>query len=270
MKKKNIIILVSLVLLIILSNVNQVRGEGEVQSSTLQTSTLGYIETIATHDSFIDSNIPNNNFGDLDFTVCGWAQGEMQVSYFYFPFTNKPNNYINVSLRFYIDGVFDGMTGGDTVNWTWGILALVDSIWNQDSITWNNQPTLGSAELLIAMWSDGWMNLNMTNTLRDIEDAEISINGFSICIYPIFPSDNSFALISSTEYGGIWSPTLIWEYEIPLVIVRDGGSSSSSSSSKTKPDEIPLGDFYLVFAIVGIISLIIYYKKIRGMSFVSN
>ena len=259
----------SLFLLIVLTNVNVVKSEPTAQSSTLQTSTIGYIKTIATKDTLVSNGtgFRDTNYGDWDVTQCGWGNDNEQRAYFVFPFTNRPAEYINVYLDFEIHGVYEKDSPYDTAFLVKGNMNLTRGIWEEDTITWNNQPTNWFKIMWIEMWSQGSMRLNMTDLLRDAEENNINLNNFSVCLYPTDLSDAAFGQIYSKEWAdSAKHPRITWEYNKPVAIGGGGGGGGGGSSGDEDEwlESIPGYDTLIMSGcILGIVTILIIIKKVK-------
>jgi len=260
MKKKYITILVSLVLLIILSNVNVVKSEPTAQTSTPQAAAYTAIETIATKDTYVDSHEPLANFGGQEYLWCGfynytYSVDSIEIAYFYFPFTDKPDSFDLALIGLSIWGV--SQTLEVKVN-------VVDEEWNEMGMTWTNQPTMtGIYWNFNITGSTDWIILNATSFIEGRDSL-------SICVYTSNHIQEDFFGIDSREsYYSDYTddrPRLAWLTEIPDVPPSSGGGGGGGGGGdddKTTDDFVNTALIGIIGGsiVVGGIAIIITWKK---------
>lgn len=254
--KKNITILMSLFLLIILSNVNIVRSE-----PTPNPSADDYVLTIATKDTYVDSGEPLANYGGQEWLHCGLSWfNDLYIAYFYFPFTDKPNDYDHAILIFRFWGVSQTLD----IN-----ITLINEEWDEYSMNWENQPLgTGVPSSPESIWEgqitgdDHW-GFDVTDYIKG--------DGISVAIYSTNYIQNDYFLIDSREedLGYSWygenSPTLVWVSEgaeIPTEIpISDKDDDDNDDKDDDKPNTRLIDFIYsilVISTIISVISVIIY------------
>ena len=159
----------------------------------------------------MDSEYSTSNFGGQDELCVKLGYFSIRESYFFFPFTNKPNNLIKAEIQFYIWS-YDS-------DWWFAhcnICIIEDTTWGELTMNWINKPSHGEkiANLTVnkRFWyDDGYYKIDITNYIT-------SRNNISLCVYGADVSYTHSFIIYSRElspnkvpdYGDY--PKLIWTY----------------------------------------------------------
>ena len=224
-------------------------------TETPKSSSTETIETVASKDTYVDESAPTANYGWNTELYIGGFGGEICEAYYYFEFTDKPADYTKAEISVYIWDIKET----EHVD-----VYLIMEDWDEYTLNWQNKPTKNVKITTIQfekLFNDDFYLIDVSNFI--VEKTNISI-----CISTI-PSDDLIMTISREKETGFYDPifgiywytnmrpTLIWTHE-----VSESDDDDDDDDKPKPPPDIPLGDFYLVFTAIGIISLtIIYYKK---------
>jgi hypothetical protein len=174
-----------------------------------------YISTIAEKDTYVDTANPTSNYGGVNYLMTGFGIfSDIREAYFYFDFSDKPQNYIRAEISLDFWGV------SQTMNYT---ICLIEESWNENSMTWINKPEKGEVIDNILVTSDTIYTIDVTSLIS-------GRTNISICVY--IEVDNyvdDYAYITSKEgyYLDEDAPQLKWIYTETAEITVTSPSSSS-------------------------------------------
>ena len=168
-------------------------------------------------DSFIVNLEPNNNFGGSFSLIVSDYEGEINNVYIRFNTTivKELKNITSAVLQLYVDG---GASGSMQVH------EVYDTLWNEESITWNNQPcgtgfdnatncNLTYEDKIYPNQTDIFWGLNVThmtlNSINQSRDTSMAIQ----------TEDNGafFDIYSKDFYIVSYRPRLVITYEAPII-----------------------------------------------------
>jgi hypothetical protein len=164
-------------------------------------------------DAYIDSRLSTNNYGShIDFPAIAWTNGQTPVNVrglISFDFSGIPNgatiNTASLSLYSYnspANGSHSNQSGSNQ-----SILSRVTSSWDENSVNWNNQPSITSQNQVILPASTSaiqdYLNMDVTNMVQDMINDPANSYGFLLKLATeqyyrrmVFASsDNSNALL---------------------------------------------------------------------------
>ncbi len=159
-------------------------------------------EDIATKDTYVDTGNPTSNYGGVDILQAGFnILSDIKEAYFYFEFSNRPNNFTKAEISLDFWGVLQ------TMNFT---VCLIEENWNEYSVTWIDKPDKGAVIDNLLVISNDIYKLDVTSLIE-------GRTFLSICVYiDVENYIEDYAYINSRE-GYFWeedAPQLIWTYSI--------------------------------------------------------
>ena len=158
------------------------------QSIYSQTTILLQPDDIQGKDAFIDSRVVNNNYGNhIDFASIAWTNGGMYTSgrsLVEFNLSNIPAgstiNRAELSLYSYnspYNGSHSNLSGSNE-----SVLCRITSPWNENTVTWNNQPSYTTTNQVVLQGSTNniqdYTNIDVKNLVQDMVDNPGSSYGF--------------------------------------------------------------------------------------------
>jgi RHS repeat-associated protein len=120
----------------------------------------------AGQDAFISSRYPNDNYANTTYLKAGYNPNESGKSRSFIKFSNAVlpslgSGYVIQEATFYIYN-YGGWKASNRID-----LRRVKSSWSESSITWNNQPSVGSREASYAKENYGWYSFDVTDLVKD-------------------------------------------------------------------------------------------------------
>ncbi len=212
------------------------------------------ISTIASKDTYVDSDDPSANFGGQDWLYVGKDfLGDLHESYFNFSFSNKPSNWIKAEISLHIWSVDQTMDVD---------VYLITESWNELTMNWINKPSKNVKITTLQL---------TTSFIRYSINVSNYISGktnISICVsYNILVDD--YVLIDSREedLGYSWygedSPKLIWTY--PYVSSGDDDDDDDDDDDESLLESIPGYDTLIMSGcILGIVTILIIKKSCKS------
>lgn len=173
------------------------------------------VSTVAEKDTYVNSYDPSSNYGGEDYALAGfYAEVYIVESYFYFTFSDKPNNFTKAEISLYC---------GDASQIKNVSICLIEEHWDEYSMNWTNKPIKGSeiTSLLI----------DQTDIYKfDVTDYITGRNNLSICVYiknENYVEDNVIILSREGFFSQESAPQLIWTYPENAEITVTNPTSSS-------------------------------------------
>ena len=119
----------------------------------------------------------------------------------------------------------------------------VTSSWEENSLTWNNKPTINqtqASEAIISLTSDGWQEISITNLVRQWREGTLENKGVFIYPYGFLYSapETEFALSFKSKESGDLKAKLEVEYhfeEEPTLSPAPTVEPTPTSSDQTSP-----------------------------------
>ena len=178
--------------------------------------TVYTLEVTALEDAYIDEGLPDNNFGSVSDLYAGWGADYKTNMFLYFEdFSALPSNAViqSVELHLYVTDSSNSLGSG----FTFGLYDVLLG-WSEDTITWNNAPTLALEATLTgpADGFTGWFTI-ATDALKELVEVWVDDPGsnMGIAICPEFTStDDEFGCVSSEGAAG-QEPKLVIKYTLP-------------------------------------------------------
>ncbi len=131
------------------------------------------IDIPANQDSYVHSSNPSNNYGSTDYTVTK-ISSDSRYAFYKFDLRNYSGNASSAKLKLNVKSV--------TSNTSRTIYAVSDDSWTGTTITWNNQPTIGSlltSNSISTSDDEKYVEWDITSYVQ----SELSGNGIiSICV----------------------------------------------------------------------------------------
>lgn len=173
------------------------------------------VSTVAEKDTFVNSYDPSTNYGGEDYALAGfYATVDIVESYFYFTFSDKPNNYIKAEISLFC--------GGDSLIRNVSI-CLIEEHWDEYSMNWTNKPIKGS-EITFLL-------INQTDIYKfDVTNYIAGRNNLSICIYiknENYINGNVVMISREGFFNQERAPQLIWTYPENAEITITNPTASS-------------------------------------------
>jgi hypothetical protein len=139
-------------------------------------------------DAFIDSRMSTNNYGNhIDFPSMAWTNGSTPVNargLIDFDFSSIPSgatiNSASLSLYSYnspANGSHSTLNGSNE-----SVLSRVTSSWNENTVTWDNQPSITTQNQVFLAASvnsiQDYLNIDVTNLVQDMMNNPSNSHGF--------------------------------------------------------------------------------------------
>jgi len=139
-------------------------------------------------DAFIDSRMSTNNYGNhIDFPSMAWTNGSTPVNargLIDFDFSSIPSgatiNSASLSLYSYnspANGSHSTLNGSNE-----SVLSRVTSSWNENTVTWDNQPSITTQNQVFLAASvnsiQDYLNIDVTNLVQDMMNDPANSHGF--------------------------------------------------------------------------------------------
>ncbi len=173
------------------------------------------ISTVAEKDTYVNSYEPSSNYGAEDHTIAGdFLTSYEAESYFFFSFSDKPNNYTEAEISLYC-GLSDILRNVS--------ICLIEEQWEEFSMNWTNKPSKGTEIASLLITQTDIYKLNVTNYIA-------GRNNISICVYikSVNDVDKNVVITSREGYFSPESaPQLIWTYPENAEITVTSPTSSS-------------------------------------------
>ncbi len=173
------------------------------------------VSTVAEKDTYVNSYDPSSNYGGEDYTLAGfYATVDIVESYFYFTFSDKPNNYTKAEISLYC--------GGDSLIKNLSI-CLIEEHWDEYSMNWTNKPIKGSEITFLLINQTDIYKFDVTNYIE-------GRNNLSICVYIKNENyvDGNVVIVSREGFFTQESaPQLIWTYPENAEITITNPTASS-------------------------------------------
>jgi hypothetical protein len=193
-----------------------------------ETAALGQtVKLIATKDTFIASNQPGENFGNLDNLDTGWygAFGAVRPL-IKFDLGNIPGNarVYGAQLVLYLNFALPSNDGNMVLD-----AARATQSWSEGGATWMNAASIGGPQFRLGSVStqSGWASFDLTNQVQNWVNGQGN-NGLMI-IGDETPSLSRARIFSSRHVGG-QEPYLLVNYECDtLAPVSQMGSLAANS-----------------------------------------
>jgi len=211
-------------------------------------------------DAYIDDKAPDSNKGSDDvirlvtpMTVGG--SYEQRFGFLKFDI-NVPGTIISAKLKLY---------NSSTKNRGVNVYSVIDTSWDETSITWNNQPAIGAAIVKADVLENSWQEFDLT--------GQVTANGLLSLALKRDASDSRREVISRE---GSFAPELVIEYttvapsnDVPIFTLanfskangtEDAAYTASIASDATDADSDPLtftkvsGPAWLTVAADGVLS----------------
>ncbi len=184
----------------------------------------------------------------------GWLAILSTESYFYFPFTNKPDSWdiIKVEIQISVYGVSKTTPCNAVI--------IEDTTWGELTLNWANKPNRGQN---IDAENDGLISMD-ANYLIDVTDYISSRSDLSIAIYcrDSLLNDEIFihtreSILSNTR------PKLIWTYN--TYPINDGDSDNDSDDDDEMEELLRSISGYDMFILLGGILgiIVVLIKKLK-------
>jgi len=170
-------------------------------SDELRSATSGKIvtSTIAKADAHVDAGNPNDNYAYNGYVYAGHWSGGWLETFFRFNFNKKPYLITNASIFLY-------MTYQSTVKPYNLPVYLIEETWSEGGITWNNKPSYGPLITTLAVTSNGFYSINVT----DYIDGR---NNISICVSYDSTNTGGQDWLNIHSRGWTIKPNITWIYE---------------------------------------------------------
>jgi len=126
-------------------------------------------------DAYVCSSYASTNYGSsTDLRVRQFDSGSLYRSFLKFDISSIPSDAIitDAKLKLYVNY--------RSANDNWELHAVSDDSWDEDSITWNNQPSYGSLLDSIYVNANGWFSWDCTDYIESEVDAGASVTSFML------------------------------------------------------------------------------------------
>jgi hypothetical protein len=190
----------------------------------------------ASQDTFANQAYPDNNYGSLESLIVS-NKFTTRLSFIQFSELNLPSDAIidKALFKFYI---YERLYADHAkVN-----LGPITSTWSENSLTWNNKPTINQSlaiEAEVDLTSDGWKEINLTNLAK--KWAEGSLEQKGIFLYPLGylygASETEFAFTFKSKAVADLTPRLEIEYHLAASPVPSPSPSPSATAEVSASPE---------------------------------
>jgi len=180
-----------------------------IQTLTLQPGSEG-------KDAYVSSGSPDMNFGDYPNLYIGYYSSVYSRYRTYLYFDVNPASLplgavvTSASLKLYQIG-FSGAVGLPVG------LYQVAGDWEEDTITWNNQPTSSSEaqhKINVTSSTDAWRSWNVEDLVKGWLEGSIPNKG--MLLRPEFEPATNWVYFDSSDYSNAdYHPQLVIDYYVP-------------------------------------------------------
>ncbi len=161
-------------------------------------------------DAFTTSVAKDSNFGDQHILMLGRADGVFMYTFIEFTELNDPQyqgatvNSAHLKLR--VDIIGSGTSSTDQYE-----IGPCSTAWVEDTITWNNQPSVHESVTLNYTTDFGWVSIDVTSWVQKWLDGTWDNYGFSL-----FDEDGNYeenhSYSSDFPHVLVFRPRLVMEY----------------------------------------------------------
>lgn len=182
-------------------------------------------------DSYVQATANATNFGNINYTVAGYASISAFHSYVQFNLSNFTTQATAVYLYLYEQGV---------LGYPYVKLQRVTSSWNESNITWINQPSVNDTIISgTQMAGIGWYAWNITDVYNRWVNGTYSNYGLLLNASPYGGTWN-FSSFTAREANNDYVPRLMIFYTASGNIneIRGGGEVHVSESSESMAEKV--------------------------------
>jgi len=155
--------------------------------------------TIADKDAYVDSSLPDDNFGETEYMYMGVGPSgsDIKIAYMRFPLSEIPTNWTNAEISFRTDLV--GMNINVTIH-------LITAYWNESRISWNYQPWIDEFMTTLIIDEDREYRINVTSYIPGKDSIAIRINTTSHIL------GAECRIYGRTTSFSPYKPKIVWTY----------------------------------------------------------
>jgi hypothetical protein len=190
----------------------------------------------ASQDAFANQAYPDNNYGSLEPMIVS-NKYTTRLCFVQFDEISLPTDAIidKAIFKFYI---YERLYADKAkVN-----LGPITSTWSENSLTWNDKPTINQTlalEAEVDLTSDGWKEINLTNLAKKWTDGSLEQKG--IFLYPLGylygASETEYAFTFKSKAVAGLMPRLEIEYHLsPTPVPSPSPSPSAMAEATTSPE----------------------------------
>jgi len=158
-----------------------------------------------TKDTYIDENLPDDNFGTAEFLHCGYLAGKEFRAYFFFDLSNIDSGWEDV--RLYLR--YSMFAGSFRITLYW--VSELYAYWNENDLTWNTRTSLTGTVGSYIIPDVGVYYISMMNHISQ-DDSYINIVACAT------DDQEDFLVITSREHViSQYRPRLVFTYPTTLL-----------------------------------------------------